>query len=298
MPRSLVIALLSAVVGAGCFGVEFDDGVIACGSAGCPDGLTCAVDGYCYRDPADGDPAPDDPSGDPVSCAARVAHDYCSVLPPLPASPQIDGELDCGVALRPNPAAHWLGGARQDPPSDHRSEVAVGWRPDGIYVYVRVYEPELDPARSDDAVFDGDAVEIYVDDDGRFGSAPAYDGEGTRQFVAAAPEASATSRWGRVYRDMVDIGSWDVDSFVAVSTGDGYAVEAFVRMDQLGRPDRLLGAGERVGFDLGVNISRDSNRQGNRGDDYLGQYFLRVASSGAPWPFENVSAFCTPELLP
>src|SRR5262245_11685914 len=37
-----------------CFSPDLKDGVIPCGEAGCPDGMECAADGYCYRDPPDG----------------------------------------------------------------------------------------------------------------------------------------------------------------------------------------------------------------------------------------------------
>lgn len=41
-----------AVLGAGaCFAPELQDGEIACGTAGCPEGMSCAADGFCYFDP-------------------------------------------------------------------------------------------------------------------------------------------------------------------------------------------------------------------------------------------------------
>lgn len=50
----IVLGLLLAA--AGCFGVEYPDGVIACGEAGCPPGYQCATDGTCRRSqlPPDG----------------------------------------------------------------------------------------------------------------------------------------------------------------------------------------------------------------------------------------------------
>jgi hypothetical protein len=45
------LAISVCVLGTGCFSPEFEDGTIACGEAGCPSGLTCADDGYCYASP-------------------------------------------------------------------------------------------------------------------------------------------------------------------------------------------------------------------------------------------------------
>jgi hypothetical protein len=52
--RATLIAVLVSGL-AGCFAPELEDGVIACGEAGCPEGMSCGGDGFCYRDPPDGD---------------------------------------------------------------------------------------------------------------------------------------------------------------------------------------------------------------------------------------------------
>jgi len=55
---------------ASCGGVDFEDGVIACGDAGCPPGMACATDGLCYTDLPDA-PTPGTPSdGAPDSALA------------------------------------------------------------------------------------------------------------------------------------------------------------------------------------------------------------------------------------
>ena len=43
--------VLAAAAEAACFAPEIADGVIACGEAGCPPGMSCSGDGYCYADP-------------------------------------------------------------------------------------------------------------------------------------------------------------------------------------------------------------------------------------------------------
>jgi hypothetical protein len=46
--RLVVVALLCLT---GCFDARPPDGVIACGEAGCPPGLQCAADGFCWSSP-------------------------------------------------------------------------------------------------------------------------------------------------------------------------------------------------------------------------------------------------------
>ena len=58
--------LLAAAAEGGCFAPEIADGVIACGEAGCPPGMTCGNDGYCYSD--------DDGTGDGQRVALAVAN--------------------------------------------------------------------------------------------------------------------------------------------------------------------------------------------------------------------------------
>jgi hypothetical protein len=292
LPQRLVWLLaLAAVSGLGCFQVEFEDGVIACGEAGCPSGLACGDDGLCYRDPGDGDlgpgGSPDDPGDDLPGCTALAAADPCASLPRLVRAPVIDGVPDCGPTLQP------IGTIAAAPP-DHGAEVALAWHPDGIYLFAVVREPELDPAHGSDPVWQGDAVEIYADDDGVIASAPSYDNPGTRQLVAAAPEAGEVERRGMIYADMQALGAWNRESLIAVATADGYVVEAVVAPAELGLVS--FEAGQKIGLDLAINISRDSARNGGD-DDYLGQYFLRIdATGGSPWPYDNAAALCTPEL--
>jgi len=56
----------------GCFSPSYGDGEIACGEAGCPPGLSCASDGFCYESGG----GPDDPGGTAGSVLAlAVAND-------------------------------------------------------------------------------------------------------------------------------------------------------------------------------------------------------------------------------
>lgn len=291
----------------GCFSVSFQDGTVACGEAGCPGGMTCADDGYCYRavpdaSPdarADPDAMPDARAPEPAAadaargdCEPAPVEPLCDRLPALPAPPVLDGVPEpCGPSLQPIATTHWRGNASA-PPDDHRAEVGVAWRADGIYVFAVVHEPELDPAEGEQAVWNGDAIEIYVDDDGLFFGPPGYDEPGTGQFVAASPEPGGSSTRGALYVDTTEVGAWS--SFVAVATDSGYIVEAFAATSALS--GRVLMRGQRVGLDLGVNIARDSVAY-ESADQRMGQYFLSIAAADElPWPYENIAAFCTPVL--
>jgi hypothetical protein len=84
--RSPLIAAVSAVCVAGCYAVEFPDGTIACGEAGCPDGMSCALDGLCYSDPPD----PDEPGGAVKNRVLATAN----YVAPDRVYAMCDGELD------------------------------------------------------------------------------------------------------------------------------------------------------------------------------------------------------------
>jgi hypothetical protein len=297
--RLIAPALLAALAMTACFDPEIQDGVVACGNAGCPDGMTCAADGFCYGDPppGGGEPGdPDDPDGpvDPPvpACGAAPVDDYCAAVPPLGDTPSIDGVLDCDLTLQAMPRTFW-DGEGSAPPATHAARFAVAWHRDGLYVYVEVTDDYVDSARDSEPTYMGDAVELYVDADGQYDAPPAYDDPDTRQFVIAAAEDGVPERRAEIYSDAQWIGNWGGSSYVAVPRTGGYAVEVFVGNADLGFFDHTHAAGHRVGFDLAVNEARD--RQGNQ--DYIGQYFLRIAGGSQPWPWQNVSAFCVPELV-
>lgn len=62
-------ALVLAAGLSGCFAPTFGDGAIACGEAGCPPGLACGDDGFCYADPSG------DPGGTSRELMLAVGHD-------------------------------------------------------------------------------------------------------------------------------------------------------------------------------------------------------------------------------
>src|SRR6185436_15434844 len=83
----------------------------------------------------------------------------------------------------------WNGTAAM--PAGHSTQLAVAHRPDGLYVYVEVHGQAPAPHPAADAIYCGDAIELYVDADGTLGAAGAYDDPGTMQMIVAAPASDA-----------------------------------------------------------------------------------------------------------
>jgi hypothetical protein len=182
-----------------------------------------------------------------------------------------------------------------DVPAGVAARHAVGWRPDGLYFYVEVDDPAVFPSvATSGSLWCGDGPEIYVDSDGMIAT-PAYDDPGARQFVARA----AQPPMGDVYVTNTLLGPWSGD-FVVVPRAGGYALEAFVRAEDLGLGTWTLTEGGRVGFDLAINVSTEDGSMPDCGSR-LGQFFLRMATSGTDAcfhrPYCNATAFCAPVLV-
>jgi hypothetical protein len=228
------------------------------------------------------DAAPPGPGGDSgsngdaqVDGAARCTlkpqalSDWCAEIPLLPAPPVIDGELECGLVVRAVvPQAYNL----LDPP-DSTMDYAIAWSGAGLYFYVRIHDPVVLPAPAELPPWEGDSVELYVDSDGVYGAPPAYD-PATRQLIIAAPVSGRTAR-AETYAVPPTGVAWTSTQFASFPTADGYVVEALVTAADLGVPSWDLVSGNRVGFDLGLNVSGatpDAGTQGTR----IGQLFLKA----------------------
>lgn len=237
------------------------------------------------------------------SCTPVAARDYCSSLPALPDEPVLDGVLDCGPSLSDLPVRGWT--SLQRMPSGQRARYAVAWRPNGLYFYVEVADPQLIPARvSDKDPWCGDGVELYVDSDGQYGAAPAYDDPGTMQLLAAAPARDSSTQRAvdaRYHtRSELRVGDWAGAHHVTIARDAGYALEAFVRAADLDLSSWHLAAGDSVGLDLAIDVSTDSESVSGDCGHRLGQYFLSVARTPCLVeecrPYLDVDAFCKPRL--
>jgi hypothetical protein len=214
------------------------------------------------------------------------SRDYCATIPALPAEPVIDGELDCGLELA-SIGTNWNGDLPV--PSDHGAEYAVAWRPDGLYFFVRVRDPDRLPPAADVGAFCGDSVELFVHHDGTPEMAPLYSSPGTGQFIVAAPvDAQTISRRAELY--VMALMDWSSDRVLAFPLSDGYAVEGFFTATDLKLASWALAAEDVVGIDVSLNVSWPDARQGDCGTRQ-GQYVLRRAPDDTG-PASNVNAFC------
>jgi hypothetical protein len=244
-----------------------------------------------------------------ASCPVSATVDYCTALPPLPSPPVIDGVLDCGPALVAAPPVDWIGPSPLPAfPAGNSAEVAMAWRPDGLYMYVAVTTPAAFPAAPTDPSFYGAGVELFVDDDGRYASPPAYDNPGTIQLVVPAPVDSATtSHRAEGYRNAADQGPWTSTQFGAFPTRAGFVFEGFVAAADLGLASWTLAAGKTVGLDIAIDVSFTTAAMTGPQGHRVGQYFFRVITSSADagdasdaavfgLPYGDPRSFCTPAL--
>jgi hypothetical protein len=246
---------------------------------------------------------PGDAAGDGAARDAQVpATGMCARIPSLAAPPTFDGALEAGLVAETLVPVGWLASDASAPLPDIPVQFAVAYRPDGVYFFVDVADPNLFPARPQDFSYCGDGIEIYVDHDGVFTNAPQFDIPGAVQFIARAPEtATAPRSEGEYYVDRSLGGTWSTQ-MVAVPRSGGYVVEAFIDAPAMMIGSWPLAAGERVGFDLGVNVSSPDGSvvQGNDCPQScrLGQFFLRIDEANANEyaggaPFVYPAALCS-----
>jgi hypothetical protein len=235
-------------------------------------------------------------------CPLPNATDYCNALPALPNAPVIDGVVECDLRLKTLPASAYRA-SRGPLPAGFTASYAAAWRPDGLYVFVRVLGATNDPPLPAEDAWCGDDVEIFVDHDGVFDAPPAYDGRGTNQFIVSAPLAGQSrSTRGVVFNLSSVQGPWRASQWTFVRAHDGYDFEAFVTgVDVNLVAPWTLAAGGRVGFDLAVTLGTGTTSDAGLCHHLLGQMVLRRATDPLPMcdghPSCDVRAFCLPTLL-
>jgi hypothetical protein len=247
-------------------------------------------------------------AGDALDAAvdARPAtqiSDYCTEVPALPAAPVIDGVVDGMLQVVTLTPGGWTGSGGSTLPAHTTAEYALAFRPDGLYVYVRVFDPNRLPPLAGEFIWRGDGVELYADDDGTYTTPGSYDNPGSTQIIVAAPvDGTTPSTRATRFVGTVDQGAWASTQFAAFPRADGYAFEGFLEAAALNRNEWTLRSGARIGVDLGVNVSALDEQidagvalEGQR----LGQYFLRIgnAANCGGWPFCTTDAFCSPVLV-
>jgi hypothetical protein len=239
-------------------------------------------------------------AGNPSEPATQVSN-YCLEIPALPDEPVIDGVIDAQLQLVTLTPVGWTSNAGAPLPSHTTASYALAFRPDGLYAFVRVIDPNRLPPPVDQQIWHGDGVELYVDNDGTY-AGPNYDNPGTVQIIAVAPENAVDPAQRAVrFRNVANLGAWSSTRFAAFPTVDGYVVEAFVDAAALDLTSWTLATGNQVGMDLGVNVSAADSEldagilvEGFR----IGQYFLNTSSGTCSGrPYCNTQAFCNPVLI-
>ena len=238
-----------------------------------------------------------------------TAATLCAQIPRLSAAPTIDGTLDAGLRLRTLDPVGWQSILMPLPPKpDITVELAIAHRPNGLYFFVDVSDPDRFPGSSQEFPYCGDGVELYVDHDGVLSAAPEYDAIGGRQFIARAPADASTSRSdGEAYvpvpRPVTWVGPWQTG--VATPRIGGYSLEAFIDAPALQLASWSLASGMHVGIDIAVNLSTSDGSavplaecpQSMR----LGQFFLHIDESmrgvyGRGAPYATATGLCFPQL--
>jgi hypothetical protein len=225
----------------------------------------------------------------------------CDEVSPLARAPVVDGVLEPNLAR-----LRWLDETVANVPPGIRVDVALAYRPEGVYFYIDVEDPTRDPPPLDALDYCGDGVELYVDDDGVIQAPPAYDSPGTMQFIVAGPvDALTPARRGQRFTfpatpsgDSIDLGDWISDGFIAVPSSRGYAVEAFVRATDLDLEAWTLAPGGKIGWNLSFNVGGPQAPGIDACTTRNQQFHLRLADSGGCTPpYCNASALCTPTLF-
>lgn len=234
------------------------------------------------------------PRSTPAADAGAVDRASCESVPALATTPLIDGQLEPGLALWP-----WTD-ALAGVPEGASASVVVAHHTNGLYFFADVHDQSSDPAPVGTFSYCGDAVELYVDDDGIIQMPPAYDDPGTMQFVIARPSANAAAgRRAQRFRGTVLLGDWTADGFIAVTTATGYAVEAFVTASDLGLVSWSPSSGGSVGWSFSWDLGGAPEPPPESCATRLAQYHLRtVDSAECPEPYCNAAALCRAVLAP
>lgn len=259
--------------------------------------LGCSVDWSLARQL----PPPDPSGGTAGAASTQSVLVRCDELLPLASAPAVDGTLEPNVSL-----LRWLDETSPDNlPPGVRVDVALAYRPDGLYFFIDVEDPTRDPPPLDALDYCGDGLELYVDNDGVIQAPPAYDSPGTMQFIVAGPVDAATpAHRGQRFTfpdapsgDSIDLGDWTSAGFVAAPTARGYAVEAFVVASDLDLDAWTLAPGSKIGWNMSFNLGGPQDPGIDACTTRNQQIHLRLASSGAcTSPYCNASALCTPTL--
>lgn len=232
-------------------------------------------------------------------------YDHCAELPQLATPPKMDGVLDEGLALVDIPDVTYHSDYPELSrvlPTGFHARFAAAWHAQGVYVFFAVTDDNRLVADATQPVWQGDGVEVYVDDDGAFSDASEYDNPGTTHLLYGAPARDQDAGKPRVERttrvNMPRPEPWPAARVYALATATGYVLEAVVTALDLDLAAWSLQPNMRIGFNVGINASLPSPIVGSP-NRRAGSYVLRTDPAGAipaSFPFNTNAAFCTPTL--
>jgi hypothetical protein len=235
-------------------------------------------------------------------CADPVASNPCQAVSPLTNEPNVtDGVVECDVIPQAATPTWSLDGS---PPAELGLSWAAAYRPNGLYVYAELRKPSVftAPKQQNDPGC-GDAFHLYVDDDGRFRSAPEYDAPGTRHIVCTAPfpsQARCFQYERRITNGSPDPTPFSSPRFNTFQFDGGLRLEAFVLPTDLGLSDWKLLDGGLIGLNLSTTAVRPSDVMGDNCYGRAGELFAHVLDGrgalDSRLPRTTVAAFCTPRL--
>jgi hypothetical protein len=252
--------------------------------------------------------------------------EFCDELPELRmATPRIDGVADCDALLKPIKPAGWTESVGEIPPG-FAARYSAAWLETGLYVYVEVDvgsattldpAPVPDPSAIDAPYYCGDSVEIDVVLDGR-PRGDYYRVPGGGQVVVRAPEGNVTGHTAQSNAHIGEGDDWtesrtltDPQTIGAFPRPGGYTVEAWITAAAVGDWGGSLTAGQRIGFDIGINVAAPPGTPDEQidGEQHncpmlgrrLGQFYRRTATRPVPGcpngdPWCTPAALCSPEL--
>jgi hypothetical protein len=250
----------------------------------------------------------------PPTCAGATVV-FCDELPVLPMGPPtIDGNPDCAAPLREIEPVGWTEGDADIPPGV-AARYSAAWTATGLYLYVEVDvgTGTVTPAGPGVPYFCGDSVEIDVVLDGELGDYYRVPGGG--QTVVRAPENGVMSHTAEAYahihtddRDYAEPRTWtDPLTIGAYARPGGYTVEALITGAAVGGWEGTLMAGQRVGFDIGINVAAPPETPADQIDGRtqgcpttgvrLGQFYLQTATRRVSHCGRNGDPWCTPWAL-
>ena len=232
-------------------------------------------------------------------------YDHCVELPRLELPPKLDGVVEEGLALVTLSESNYHSDfpeLSQTLPAGFQARWTAAWHAQGVYVFFEVTDDTRLVADATQPVWQGDGVEVYVDDNGGFADATEYDNPGTTHLLYGAPAQDQDAGRPRVERttrvNMPVPEPWPSARAYARATSTGYVLEAVVTAFDLDLTSWGLAPNTRIGLNVGVNASLSSPLNGSR-NRRAGSYVLRTdatQTNPASFPFNTNAAFCKPTL--